>query len=82
MTAFWIVCFLQCLGVLVLYFGDIGFDKAGRFGLDFDHFLALMLLQICLFIAAAILIVRSRRWSYFGVQLPLLVLTAAGILAN
>lgn len=28
---------LQGLAVLVLAFGDIGFDRPGRFGLDFDH---------------------------------------------
>ena len=82
MTAFWIVCFIQCLTVLVLYFGDIGFDKPGRYGLDFEHFLLLMLLQIGLFAAAAIMIVRSRQWNYFSVQLVLLVVTAAGILTN
>lgn len=82
MTAFWIVCFVQCLIVLVLYFGDIGFDKPGRYGLDFDHFLFLMLLQGCLFAAAAIMIVRSRQWNYFGVQFVLFVVTAVGILTN
>lgn len=27
--------------LLVLMFGDIGFDKPGRFGLDFDDFLVI-----------------------------------------
>lgn len=30
------------LGLLVDLFGDIGFDKPGRFGLDFGHYLILV----------------------------------------
>ena len=82
MKAFWLVCFVQCLVLLVLYFGDIGFDKPSKLGLDFGHFLALMLLQVCLFVAAAVMIVRRRKWNYFGVQLLLFGATALGILAN
>ena len=82
MKAFWIVCVVQCLVVLVLYFGDIGFDKPGKFGLDFGHLHALLLLQVCLFVAAAFVIVRRRKWKYFGVQFFLFVVTALSILTN
>lgn len=82
MKAFWIVCGLQFLVVLALFFGDIGFDKPGKFGLDFGHFLVLMLVQLCLSVAAAVIIIRKKRWAYFGAQFLLLAMTAAGIVAN
>ena len=47
---------------LVLIFGDIGFDRAGRFGLDFSHLLLIGLLGL---LAAAVGIVAAaagRRW--------------------
>jgi uncharacterized membrane protein YhaH (DUF805 family) len=60
-SIYWSICVLQCLVVLTLFFGDIGFDKPGRFGLHFTHFLILMLVQICLFVAAAIVVIRKKR---------------------
>lgn len=30
----------------VVVFGDIGFDHPGRFGLDFEHFLLMMIVQL------------------------------------
>ena len=33
---------VQLLAFLVSVFGDIGFDKPGRFGLDFGHYLVLV----------------------------------------
>jgi uncharacterized membrane protein YhaH (DUF805 family) len=80
MKAFWTLCVLQFLVALTLYFGDIGFDKAGKFGLDFDHFLLLMLVQGCLFVAAASMIIRRKRWILFSVQFLLLAITTAGVL--
>lgn len=73
---------MQCLVILVLYFGDIGFDKPGKFGLAFDHFLILMLMQGCLFITAIVTIFCGKQWKFFGVQLLLLVVTAVGVVAN
>lgn len=38
------------ISILVLAFGDIGFDKPGKFGLDFGHFLIIStILLICVF---------------------------------
>ena len=38
------------MSVVVLVFGDIGFDKPGKFGLDFGHFLIIStILLICIF---------------------------------
>jgi hypothetical protein len=55
-TAFNIALIVQILALLVLMFGDIGFDKPGRFGLDFGHLLilaALWFVAVCSgFIAA------------------------------
>ena len=74
------MCVLQCAVVLTLVFGDIGFDKPGRLGLDFDHFLILLFAQSCLVIVASTLAVRARRWRYLGVQFLLLVVTGLGIM--
>jgi len=82
MKLLWSNWILQCLVFLVLYFGDIGFDKPGRFGLDFDHFLILVVSQACLFIAAVITIFRKKQWKYFSVQFLLLAVTAVGVLSN
>ncbi len=82
MKSFWLVCVLQCLAVLVLYFGDIGFDRPGRFGLAFQHFLILMCLQGVLFIAAVTIILRRKQWKYLGAQFLLLVITLMGVATN
>jgi len=59
---------LQCLVILLLYFGDIGFDKPERFGLAFERFPILILLQGCLFVAAAVIIFRRKQLKYAGLQ--------------
>ncbi len=82
MKLLWSICIMQCLVILVLYFGDIGFDKPGRFGLAFDHFLILMFIQVCLFIAAIVVIFRKKQWQFFGAQILLLVVTAMGVVTN
>ena len=82
MKLFWSICLLQCLIVLVLFFGDIGFDRPGRFGLDFGHFLILLLLFTSLFVAAMIIMARMKQWKYLTAQLLLLVATAAAVVTN
>ena len=82
MKLFWTICTVQSLIVLLLLFGDIGFDKPGRFGLAFEHFLILMALLTGLFIAAVIVIVRRKEWTYLSAQLLLLLLAAAGVANN
>ena len=82
MKLFWSICAVQSLIVLVLHFGDIGFDKPGKLGLAFEHFLILTSLLIGLFVAAAIVIFRRKQWTYFGAQLILLFLAAAGVANN
>jgi hypothetical protein len=68
--------------VLALFFGDIGFDRPGRFGFDFSHFLVLMSLLLFSFVAAVVIICRNKRWKYLVAQLVLLIAAAAGIAAN
>jgi len=82
MQIFWTICAIQFLVILTLAFGDIGFDKPGRFGLDFDHLVILIFTQVCLFIAAASMIIRTKRWYYFGVQFLLLIVTVAGFIVG
>ena len=50
------------LGVFVVAFGDIGFDHAGRFGLDFGHFVLIAFCSTVSLIAAAGTAVALRRW--------------------
>lgn len=52
----------QLLGLAVLLFGDVGFDKAGRFGLDFRHILLIAAVEIIAFIAAIWLSVVRKSW--------------------
>lgn len=40
-SLFRVAAVIQVLALLVLLFGDIGFDKPGRFGLDYGHALLL-----------------------------------------
>ena len=82
MKLFWSICIMQCLLVLVLFFGDIGFDKPGKFGLAFDHLLILLILFFSLFIAAVFTVFRARQWKFLSAQLVLLALAAAGIVTN
>ena len=82
MKLFWSICLMQCLVVLVLFFGDIGFDKPGKFGLAFDHLLILLLLFLSLSVAAMVIVFRARQWKYLSAQLVLLALAAAAIVTN
>lgn len=82
MKTFWALCILQCAVALTLALGDIGFDKPGRFGLDFDHLLILLTIQGCLAIAVVIMAFRTRRWNYLGIQFLLLVVTTIGIMVG
>lgn len=74
MRAYWVVCGLQSLVLVVLLFGDIGFDKPGKFGLDWDHYLILLVVLVGLTISAVTIVVRRDRWNYLPVQFLLLAL--------
>ena len=53
---------IQVLGVAVVVFGDVGFDKPGRFGLDFGHLLLLAAAEAALLIALAVLSIVNKKW--------------------
>lgn len=57
--------------VLVFLLGDIGFDRPGRFGLDFGHALLILGLFLLLWLVGAWMAVRCRSWTMLGAQLAL-----------
>lgn len=67
--------FLLIVGQLVVAgtvaFGDIGFDRAGSYGLDFGHLLLLAAVYALLFVAGLIVFIRKRRWMLLGFQFVL-----------
>lgn len=79
MTGYWVVCGLQSLIILLLFFGDIGFDKPGKLGLDFDHFLILMFILICLFIAAVVIVAKRKCWNYLSAQYMFFILLIVAV---
>lgn len=73
---------LQILAVAVIAFGDIGFDKPGRFGLDFGDFLLLLGVWLgasCFGLVRAWL---SRRRSLFVLQCCVIALVLVGSYAT
>ncbi len=78
--AYWWACGLQGLIVIVLLFGDIGFDRAGRFGLDFGHLLLLLVVDAVLIAWTVTIAVRTRSWLYAGVRVLLLLAVAASVI--
>lgn len=51
---FWLVPILQWIIFFVIRFGDIGFDKPGRYGLDFDALFYLAIIYLCLLLFGTI----------------------------
>ena len=73
---------IQLLGLAVLLFGDVGFDKAGRYGLDFDHALGIAAIEVIAFLAAVWLSVAKKSWAPVSISALILivgVLTAGAI---
>lgn len=73
-------CGFQGLVVIVLFFGDIGFDRPGRFGLDFGHLLLLLVVDVFLIAWALTIAIRARSWPYVGVQALLLLAASASVI--
>lgn len=61
----------------VIVFGDVGFDHPGRFGLDFEHFLLLAGLQICLMLLSVVLAIWQRRGAFLAVPVIIVLLAVA-----
>ena len=73
---------IQVLAVSVIIFGDIGFDRPGRFGLTFGHLLALLGLWFAATFAGFWLS-WSRKWySLFWLQCLVFSLLVCGGLAT
>ncbi|KAA1257413.1 hypothetical protein LF1_52620 [Rubripirellula obstinata] len=51
-------CLVIC--ALILMFGDIGFDKPGRFGLDFDHAILLIAISLLALLSGLIAVYIAR----------------------
>lgn len=64
---------IQLLGVAVLLFGDVGFDKAGKHGLDFSHFLWIVAIEVIAFIAAVWVSVVKKSWAPVSLSALILV---------
>ena len=80
-VALWTLTGCQLLIVAIFALGDIGFDHPGRYGLDFGDALILMVLQVVLFLAAGVIIVKKRFWHYLFAELLLFLLTFLSIMA-
>jgi len=67
---------IECVLLGVLWFGDIGFDHPGKYGLSFNHAIALMIGYCLALIAGIAFSVSERRRSVLWIQLliPLLLL--------
>lgn len=68
----------QVLAVLVVVFGDIGFDRPGRFGLDFGHLVLFIAPAWCVAaLGGLILSLRAgKRWLLIQVLLLAMPLVA------
>ena len=53
---------IQVLGIAVVMFGDVGFDKPGRFGLDFGHLLLIAAAEVALSIALVVFSILKKKW--------------------
>jgi len=72
---------LQCLFLLVLLFGDIGFDLRGRYGLSFNHFILFCSLYGVALIAGLSCTIADKSWKMTGVQIliPVFILIAISL---
>jgi hypothetical protein len=60
---------LQVLLLLVVILGEPGFDKPGRFGLDFGSVLFLAAVFAAAWLSGAVLSVRTRSWLAMALHL-------------
>lgn len=60
---------LQAALVAVLWLGDIGFDKLGKYGLDIEAGIVLLVIYLAALAAGLAFAIKFRRFLLFGVQL-------------
>jgi hypothetical protein len=65
--------------VLLVLFGDIGFDRPGRFGLAFDHLLLFAAAFVVVWTIGTWRAVRLRRWPAVALQISLPFCACAGL---
>ena len=53
---------IQVAGIGIVLFGDVGFDKPGRFGLDFGHLLVIAAAEVALFLTLVVFSIASKNW--------------------
>ncbi|MFT4843086.1 MAG: hypothetical protein ACJAYX_003601 [Planctomycetota bacterium] len=82
LVPFLTVIAVQVLAVVVIVFGDIGFDRPGRFGLDFGHGLLLVVLWFGASCAGFWLSLRvARPWALWLQGLVFVLVVCGGVRA-
>jgi len=73
---------LQLAGLALVLFGDIGFDRPGRYGLDFGHLLLIVVVVALAWVTAVVCaaVARSRAWLLIQAAMLLAGVLAAGAL--
>ena len=66
---------VQFLCFAVISLGDIGFDHGGKYGLDWDDFVAYAILYLIGFTMGVILSIAKGLWKSLGLQFLLLMAT-------
>ena len=71
--AFYILLGVQALCWLLFLFGDIGFDKPGKYGLDFSALLPIGAVYLIALLSGVVLALLKKRWFVASSQfLPIL----------
>ena len=70
------ILIFQVLGVLIILFGDIGFDFPGKFGLDFGHLLLILLFEGGSVIFLFCLSMNMKTWPPFLLSISIIVIGA------
>lgn len=62
---------IECLLLAILVFGDVGFDRPGRYGLDFGDAILLVALYSGALICGVTYAVRRKQWRIAALQLAI-----------
>jgi len=62
---------IQFALLAVLVFGDIGFDRPGRFGMSFNHFVMFFFFYIATLISGIAFSIRKKSWKSIALQVLL-----------
>ena len=67
----------QLASLAILIFGDIGFDKPGRYGLSFDHGVLFTLSYCIALLAGLASAIKNRRWKIAVLQIAIPIMIIA-----